>query len=168
MTDEAIKYETAASRLGRVLVASSARGLCAVLLGDDDDALIEELRQRFQHARLEQAKSGAGKAMSTVLDLIERGRPPENMALDLRGTGFQLEVWAALQKIPAGQTISYAELARRLSRPKAARAVAQACGANPAAVVVPCHRVLAADGRLGGYRWGIGRKRALLEFEQAG
>lgn len=168
MTDEHIEFETAECRLGQVLVATSARGLCAVLLGDDDEALARELEQRFPQAGPERAKSGPGKQMTAVLDLIERGHALDDVSLDLRGTDFQLEVWAALRRVPAGQTISYAELAQRLSRPGAARAVAQACGANPAAVVVPCHRVLAADGGLGGYRWGIERKQSLLDFEQAG
>lgn len=165
---EIIRFGSTGCRLGRVLVASTARGLCAVLLGDSDEALTTELAKRFPRADLRQAGQDFAATLESVVTLIDRGRQPAGtLPLDLRGTVFQRKVWAALQQIPAGRTRTYGELAREVGLPGGARAAAQACGANPAAVIVPCHRVVAADGGLGGYRWGIERKRALLDGEQA-
>jgi AraC family transcriptional regulator of adaptative response/methylated-DNA-[protein]-cysteine methyltransferase len=165
---EAIRFGTADCRLGRVMVASTASGLCAVLLGDSDDALESELADRFPLAERDVGDPTFASTLRSVVALIDRGREPsESLRLDLRGTAFQRKVWAALQQIPAGRTMTYGDLARQVDLPGGARAVAQACGANPAAVIVPCHRVVAADGGLGGYRWGIERKRALLDGEQA-
>jgi AraC family transcriptional regulator of adaptative response/methylated-DNA-[protein]-cysteine methyltransferase len=165
---EIIRFDTAECRLGRILVASTARGLCAVLLGDSDDALTTELAKRFPRAERLRAARDFAATLESVVALIDRGRQPAGtIPLDLRGTVFQRKVWTALQQIPAGRTMTYGELARQVGLPGGARAVAQACGANPAAVIVPCHRVVAADGGLGGYRWGIERKRALLKGEQA-
>ncbi len=164
---ECMDFATAASQLGRVLVAATSRGLCAVLLGSTDDELESELAHRFPRARRRRASASFAETLHAVIALIDRGRqPPAELALDLRGTVFQRKVWAALQQIPAGTTLTYGALARRLGLPGGARAVAQACGANPAAVIVPCHRVVAADGGLGGYRWGIEKKRVLLAQEQ--
>jgi AraC family transcriptional regulator, regulatory protein of adaptative response / methylated-DNA-[protein]-cysteine methyltransferase len=163
---ERIEFGISDCHLGKVLVAATARGLCAVLMGDRADELTRELEQRFPQARLRTGSEGFSATQQRVIELIEQGRPATaELPLDLRGTVFQQRVWRALQQIPAGETITYGELARRLAVPGGARAVARACGANPTAVVVPCHRVVAADGGLGGYRWGIERKKALLEQE---
>lgn len=164
---ETIHFGTAPCRLGRVLVAATGRGLCAVLLGDTRAELTTELAQRFPRARQQSGDPAFAGTLDAVVALIDRGRQPAaELPLDLHGTVFQRKVWAALQQIPAGRTLTYGELARRVGLPGGARAVARACGANPAAVVVPCHRVVAADGGLGGYRWGVERKQALLQRER--
>jgi AraC family transcriptional regulator of adaptative response/methylated-DNA-[protein]-cysteine methyltransferase len=162
--DEDIRFAIAESALGFVLVARSTRGLCAVLLGDSAAALGRDLRRRFPHARL---LNGAAdeESLSEVVRALEDPRHACSLPLDLRGTPFQRRVWRALQGIPAGRTVSYAELARRIGAARAVRAVAQACGANALAVLVPCHRVVRSDGALSGYRWGSERKRALLARE---
>ncbi|HET8656012.1 MAG TPA: methylated-DNA--[protein]-cysteine S-methyltransferase [Longimicrobiaceae bacterium] len=172
MTDHArthapdtIRFTIADSSLGRVLVARSARGLSAVLLGDRDDALERGLRERFPRATLRQDDVGQSALAAEVTALVESPAGRVDVPLDLRGTEFQRSVWSALREIPAGETVSYSEIARRIGRPRSVRAVAGACGANPIAVVVPCHRALGSDGRLSGYRWGIERKRMLLERE---
>jgi AraC family transcriptional regulator of adaptative response/methylated-DNA-[protein]-cysteine methyltransferase len=149
------------------MVAQSAKGIIAVLLGDHRDELRRALGQRFSSASL---IAGGGKVealaqeVSAFLESPARGL---SVPLDLRGTEFQRTVWEALRRIPAGSTESYADIARRIGMPKSTRAVAQACAANALAVVVPCHRVVRSDGTLGGYRWGVQRKRALLEKEAA-
>ncbi len=150
--------------LGAILVAQGAAGVCAVLLGDDPQALRRELARRFPHARL---AAGSTVTLTAVVARVERPNEPFTLPLDPHGSAFRQQVWRALGTVPAGQTITYAELARRAGFPTAARAVAGACAANPLAVVVPCHRVLRSDGSLGGYRWGVERKRALLEREGA-
>lgn len=157
--------------LGAVLVARSPKGLAAVLIGDDADALRLDLARRFPDAELaDGAAADEGELLALVRDVVRCVEHPGeklDAPLDLRGTVFQRSVWGALREIPAGATASYTEVAARLGRPEAARAVAAACAANPLAVVVPCHRVLARDGGLSGYRWGVARKRALLERERA-
>lgn len=164
---EPVQYGTAACRLGRVLVAATAHGLCAVLPGNDDKLLIEELQRRFPGAAPAPDQKAIRSLLAEVVARIDHTTAPgTTLPLDLRGTAFQRKVWDALQDIPPGHTTSYGELAKRVGLPGGARAVAQACGANPAAVIVPCHRVVAADGGLGGYRWGVERKRALLESER--
>lgn len=166
---ERIHYRFAACRLGRVLVAATERGLCAVLLGDDEEQLEADLRRRFPRAELKRGDEAFRATLERVIGLIDRSATPQpSLPLDLHGTVFQRKVWDALQDIPPGRTTTYGELARRIGLPGGARAVAQACGANPAAVIVPCHRVVAADGSLGGFRWGVERKRALLEGERGG
>ena len=165
-TGERIGFGVSDCCLGRVLVAATSRGLCAVLLGEHADQLTRELHRRFPHARLEAGNADFNTIQQQVISLIDQGHPdPADLPLDLRGTVFQHQVWQALQQIPAGETITYGELAARLDLPGGARAVASACGANPAAVVIPCHRVVAANGGLGGYRWGMKRKQALLKRE---
>ena len=155
LAGELIHFGTAGCGLGRVLVAATASGLCAVLLGESDEELESELAERFSRAERLRGGQEFAATLESVVALIERGRTPlEETPLDLRGTVFQRKVWAALQQIPSGKTTTYGELARQIGLPGGARAVAQACGANPAAVIVPCHRVVAADGGLGGYRWG--------------
>lgn len=164
---EVVRFAAAECHLGRVLVAATARGLCAVLLGDTDPQLEAELAKRFPRAERRAGDSTFSATLESVVALIDGGRrPAETLPLDLRGTVFQRKVWTALQQIPAGSTLTYGQLARQVGLPGGARAVAQACGANPAAVIVPCHRVVAADGSLGGYRWGIERKEALLSLER--
>jgi AraC family transcriptional regulator of adaptative response/methylated-DNA-[protein]-cysteine methyltransferase len=164
---ETLRYGIAACTFGRVLAAATGRGLCAVLLGDRDRELLDELEQRFRSADRHPGGPEFERIMGSVVALVDRAETADPaFPLDLRGTVFQKRVWSALQDIPPGRTITYGELARRLGVPGGARAVAQACGANPAAVIVPCHRVVAADGSLGGYRWGIERKRALLARER--
>ena len=162
--DVDIRFAITESALGFVLVARSTQGLCAVLLADSAAALGRDLRRRFPRARL---LSGAADdaSLSEVVRAIEDPRHACKLPLDLRGTAFQRRVWQALREIPAGRTLSYAELARRIGAPRAVRAVAQACAANALAVLVPCHRVVRSDGALSGYRWGSERKRALLALE---
>jgi AraC family transcriptional regulator of adaptative response/methylated-DNA-[protein]-cysteine methyltransferase len=163
---EDVRYATAKSAVGRVLVASTARGVCAVKLGDSERQLVALLRDEFPNATLDRGDASMRAWVSDVIALIEGRSPGSDVPLDVRGTAFQMRVWKELQKIPAGQTRSYGEIARRIGQPGASRAVAQACGANPTCVVVPCHRVIAADGGLGGYHWGTERKQALLDRER--
>lgn len=162
-----IRFALAQCSLGALLVAQSERGVCAISLGDDPQALLEALQQRFAKAELIGADAAFEKQVAQVVGLIEQPQRAHQLPLDIQGTAFQQRVWQALQQIPAGQTISYAELARRIGAPGAARAVAGACAANPLAVAVPCHRVVRNDGALSGYRWGVARKQALLDREGA-
>lgn len=164
---ERIEFGIAACALGRVLVAATSRGLCAVQLGDDDRALRADLLQRFPHAAIGPGGPAFQRTLERVVRLVERPAACPHLPLDISGTAFQRRAWKALQQIPAGTTVTYAELAARMGHPKAHRAAASACGANPLAVVVPCHRVVRADGGLGGYRWGPARKQALLGAERA-
>jgi len=163
---ETIRYALADSALGRVLVATTVRGLCDIAFGDGDAALLDGLRARYPKARLEPADAAFAGTVAAVLALIEWPARGLDVPLDIQGTVFQRQVWAVLRTIPAGETLSYAEVAARLGRPTATRAVAGACAANRLAVAVPCHRVVAADGRVSGYRWGPDRKRALLDLEK--
>jgi AraC family transcriptional regulator, regulatory protein of adaptative response / methylated-DNA-[protein]-cysteine methyltransferase len=162
-----VHYATAECWLGQVLVASSDVGLCAVLLGDDRDELERELQARFGPGMVRDGGSEMRSLIGAVIQLIEE--PDDSFArpLDLRGTGFQIAVWNALKQVRPGQTVSYSALARRIERPRSARAVAAACAANELAVIIPCHRVVRSDGALSGYRWGVERKRGLLELERA-
>lgn len=165
--DSDIRFAIGECSLGAVLVAATGKGVCAVLLGDDPAALLADLEARFPKARLIGADAAFEATVARCVGLIEH---PDRAAdaglpLDVRGTAFQHRVWAALKDIPAGTTLSYAELARRIGQPSATRAVARACGANPVAVAIPCHRVVRNDGGLSGYRWGIERKRRLLQRE---
>lgn len=160
---EMIRYRLGTTALGQLLVAQTQGGICALLLGDDVAALKADLARRFPKARLlEDANLGAfPKAAALMADPAAT----VDLPLDPRGTDFQRSVWKALRQIPAGQTVSYADLAGRIGKPEAVRAVASACGANPIAVAIPCHRVLRGDGALSGYRWGVARKRQLLAAE---
>ena len=160
-----VHYATAPSPLGTVLVATDHRGVRAVLLGDHPAALLRDLRERFPAARLVAHHPAPVRAMQRILRHIEAPRIRVGLRLSPVGTPFQRRVWRAVRAIPVGATASYADLARRIGAPSAARAVARACGANPLAVVVPCHRVVRGNRGLGGYRWGIERKRALLTRE---
>jgi AraC family transcriptional regulator of adaptative response/methylated-DNA-[protein]-cysteine methyltransferase len=163
--DTTIDYALSVCSLGALLVATSERGVCAIQLGDAPQALLEELKARFPKATLRHADAGFEALLEAVIRLIEAPHTGCNLPLDLRGTVFQQRVWQALRAIPAGSAVSYAEIARRVGQPKSSRAVAQACAANPVAVAVPCHRVVRGSGELAGYRWGVARKRALLERE---
>ncbi|MBW6468632.1 MAG: methylated-DNA--[protein]-cysteine S-methyltransferase [Coriobacteriia bacterium] len=165
--NEVIRYEILDTSLGRLLVAVSARGVCEASFGDDDVALLAATVRRFPDADLELADERAHTIALAFAAAVEDPAAPVDVPLELRGTRFQLAVWEALTEIPAGATVSYGELARSIGRPTAVRAVAQACGANPVGVVVPCHRVVGADGSLTGYASGIDRKRVLLEREGA-
>ena len=148
-------------------MAASGKGVCAIQFGDDPDALVRGLQDRFPKARLIGGDKAFEQLVARVVGLIEAPANGLDLPLDVRGTAFQRQVWQALRDIPAGTTASYAEIAKRIGRPKAVRAVAQACGSNDIAVAIPCHRVVRTDGELSGYRWGIERKRALLEREAA-
>ena len=151
--------------LGCILVARSDRGVCAILMGDEPDALARDLQDRFPKARLIGDDVGFEQLIARVVGFVEAPRLGLDLPLDVRGTAFQQRVWDALRAIPPGQTASYAEIARRIGSPTSVRAVAQACGANALAVAIPCHRVVRSDGGLSGYRWGVERKRALLDRE---
>ncbi len=151
--------------LGAILVAASARGVCAILLGDDPDALTRDLQDRFPRAALVGGDADFEQVVAKVVGFVEAPRLGLDLPLDIRGTAFQQRVWQALQKIPPGTTASYTDIARHIGAPKAARAVALACAANALAVAIPCHRVVRTDGGLSGYRWGVERKRALLDRE---
>lgn len=162
---ERIQFSVAACSFGRILVAATAWGVCAILLGDDPQALKADLRRRFARAEIIAADRRFQRTLAVVVDFVEARRPHFDLPLDVRGTAFQRRVWQALRAIPAGRTCSYRELGERLGVASGARAVAGACAQNPLAVVVPCHRVVRADGALAGYRWGLERKRALLARE---
>jgi AraC family transcriptional regulator of adaptative response/methylated-DNA-[protein]-cysteine methyltransferase len=163
-----IRFAVGECSLGSILVASSGRGVCAILLGDDPDALLRDLQDRFPRAALVGGDAGFESLVAKVVGFVEAPRLGLDLPLDVRGTAFQQRVWQALREIPAGSTVSYREIAGRLGAPGAVRAVAHACAANPLAVAIPCHRVVRSDGGLAGYRWGIERKRALLQREAAG
>jgi AraC family transcriptional regulator of adaptative response/methylated-DNA-[protein]-cysteine methyltransferase len=152
--------------LGSILVASSERGVCAIFIGDDPELLLQDLQNRFPKATLLRGDAGYEATVAKVVSLVENPGTGFDLPLDLKGTLFQQRVWQALRNIPVGTTISYTELAKRVGNPKSVRAVAQACGANPVAIAIPCHRVVRNDGALSGYRWGVERKRALLEKEK--
>ncbi len=151
--------------MGAILVAASGKGVCAIFLGDDPDILLRDLQDRFPRAQLSAGGAGFEHWVAQVVGFVEAPRIGLDLPLDIRGTAFQQRVWEALQAVPAGQTLSYADLAARIGAPGSARAVARACAANPLAVAIPCHRVVRADGKLSGYRWGIERKRQLLDRE---
>jgi AraC family transcriptional regulator of adaptative response/methylated-DNA-[protein]-cysteine methyltransferase len=162
---ESIRFAVGACSLGAILVAATAKGICAILMGDDADALVRDLQDRFPRAELRGAEADFERTVALVVGLVEAPRIGLELPLDVRGTAFQQRVWQALREIPAGATVSYAELAARVGLPAGARAVAGACAANPAAVAIPCHRVVRNDGSISGYRWGVERKQALLERE---
>jgi AraC family transcriptional regulator of adaptative response/methylated-DNA-[protein]-cysteine methyltransferase len=160
-----IRFAVGECSLGAILVAQSARGLCAILIGDDPGLLVRDLQDRFPQADLLGGDHEFEQLVATVVGFVEAPEIGLELPLDIRGTAFQQRVWQALREIPAGKTASYTEIANRIGSPKSVRAVAQACGANALAVAIPCHRVVRSDGALSGYRWGVERKRALLEKE---
>jgi AraC family transcriptional regulator of adaptative response/methylated-DNA-[protein]-cysteine methyltransferase len=160
-----IRFAVGECSLGSILVAKSVRGICAILLGDDPDALTRELQDRFPQATLIGGDAAFEQLVATVVGFVEAPAVGLDLPLDVRGTAFQQRVWQALRTIPAGATASYTDIAKRIGAPQAVRAVAQACGANTLAVAIPCHRVVRHDGTLAGYRWGVERKRTLLARE---
>ena len=162
-----IRFALGQCSLGAILVAESARGICAISLGDDAETLLHELQQRFPQATLIGADAAFEQRVAQIVGLVEAPGTGTELPLDIRGTAFQQRVWQALRTIPAGETLSYAELAQRIGSPEAVRAVGSACAANVLAVAIPCHRVVRSDGGLSGYRWGVARKQALLEREGA-
>ncbi len=164
--DVVIRHAVAGSSLGPVLVAATDKGICAIFFGDDREALQRELSRRFPRASLQSADKPFAKLISAVVAHIEAPAKAFDLPLDIRGTAFQHQVWEALREIPPGETVTYGDIARRIGKPAAVRAVGTACGANPIAVAVPCHRVVGSNGALTGYRWGVERKRKLLEREK--
>jgi AraC family transcriptional regulator of adaptative response/methylated-DNA-[protein]-cysteine methyltransferase len=160
-----IRFAIGECSLGSILVARSERGVCAILLGDDPDALARDLQDKFPRATLIGGDAGFEELVAKVVGYVEAPGLGLDLPLDVRGTAFQQRVWQALREIPAGSTASYAEIAGRIGSPKAVRAVAHACARNTLAVAIPCHRVVRNDGGLSGYRWGVERKRALLQRE---
>ena len=164
---ETIRFAVGDCSLGAILVAATGKGVCAILLGDEPEALVHELEDRFPGADLVGADPAFEATVARVVGFVEAPAQGLDLPLDVRGTAFQQRVWQALRSIPAGATASYGEIAEHIGAPKAVRAVASACAANPAAVAIPCHRVVRRDGALSGYRWGVERKRVLLEREAA-
>jgi AraC family transcriptional regulator, regulatory protein of adaptative response / methylated-DNA-[protein]-cysteine methyltransferase len=164
---QTIRFVTVETPLGWALVAATERGICMTALADDRNGLVGALRQRFPAAAMITEDAGLQKWADQIVRFITAPDRNLDLPLDIQGTAFQARVWRALQKIPLGKTASYTEIAAALGQPKAVRAVAQACAANKLALVVPCHRVIRSDGDLGGYRWGVERKRALLARERA-
>jgi len=167
ITSNTIRYGFTDSTLGAVVVARSRKGVCAIALGDNRRELLRDLKRRFPRAELLEDAAALSGALARVVRFVESPTAGIDLPLDVGGTAFQQRVWDALTKIPAGVTRSYADIARRIDAPKSVRAVAQACGANALALAIPCHRVVRSDGALSGYRWGVARKRALLEREAA-
>ena len=161
----AIRFAIGQCSLGAILVAATTKGICAIMLGDDADRLMRDLQDRFPKAQLVGGDKDFERLVAQVVGLVERPGAIAELPFDLRGTAFQQRVWQALRAIPPGTTATYSDVAKRIGRPHAVRAVANACAANPVAIAIPCHRVVRRDGGLGGYRWGIDRKRALLARE---
>jgi AraC family transcriptional regulator of adaptative response/methylated-DNA-[protein]-cysteine methyltransferase len=162
-----INYATAKCSLGRLLVAGTERGVCAVKLGDSDTALEADLFNEYPAAQIQRSDSGLREAVHDLLDYLAGNRPHLALPLDIQATAFQWRVWEELRAIPYGKTSSYSNIAKAIGRPKAVRAVARACASNPVALVIPCHRVIREDHTLGGYRWGLARKKSLLAKESA-
>lgn len=164
-TADVLSYAVTNCELGKVLVARSPKGVCSILLGDDAEVLVEDLAGRFPQAILVPNEPAVKDDVAGVLDYLAKPSDGLQLTLDMRGTPFQRRVWEKLRAIPAGRTVSYTELAGWLSPLSHPRAVATACAANPVALAIPCHRVVRGDGALAGYRWGIERKRILIEKE---
>lgn len=165
--DTTIRFAVGQCSLGAILAAATPKGVCAILMGDDPDALVRDLQDRFPRAELVGGDAEFEATMARVVALVERPAAGLDLPLDVRGTAFQQRVWTALGQIQAGRTASYAQIAETIGAPRAVRAVAQACAANALAIAIPCHRVVRDDGALSGYRWGVERKRALLDREAA-
>lgn len=165
-TGSTIRFAIAECSLGGIIVASSEKGVCAILMDDDPEKLLRDLQDQFPKAHLIGGDEEYEKLVAKVIGFVEAPKIGLDLPLDIRGTAFQQRVWKELQRIPPGKTVSYSEVAKRIGLPKSVRAVAQACGANSLAVAVPCHRVLRKNGDLSGYRWGVDRKQALLIREK--
>jgi AraC family transcriptional regulator of adaptative response/methylated-DNA-[protein]-cysteine methyltransferase len=151
--------------MGRLLVAVTERGICAVRMADDDAALEKDLREEFPNAQLTRDDSALRESVQKILTHLDKNEPRLDLPLDIKATAFQRQVWEHLRAIPYGQTVSYGDVAKALGKPGAVRAVGRACATNPVALVIPCHRVVREDKSLGGYRWGLNRKKKLLEHE---
>ena len=162
-----IRYTVLATELGKMLIATTERGVCAVRFGESEAALVRELKQEFGSAEINRDDQRLEQVAAQVKQLLSGSAATANIPIDIQGTAFQQLVWETLRKIPAGETRSYAQVAASIGRPKAVRAVANACGSNPVAVVVPCHRVVHKNGGMSGYRWGVKRKKMLLEKEHS-
>jgi AraC family transcriptional regulator of adaptative response/methylated-DNA-[protein]-cysteine methyltransferase len=162
-----IRFAVGECSLGSILVAKTSKGVCAILLGDEPEALVRDLQDRFPRATLLGGDEAFERIVAKVVGFVEAPALGLDLPLDVRGTAFQERVWQALREIPPGSTASYSEIAASIGAPKARRAVAQACAANPLAVAIPCHRVVRQDGALSGYRWGVERKRTHLKREGA-
>jgi AraC family transcriptional regulator of adaptative response/methylated-DNA-[protein]-cysteine methyltransferase len=165
--DTSIRFAIGECSLGSILVAASARGICAITLGDDPEVLAEELQDRFPNAELVGGDAAFERLVATVVGFVDAPQTGLRLPLDVRGTAFQQRVWEALRAIPYGQTTTYSELAKRIGAPRAVRGVAKACAANELAIAIPCHRVIRKSGDLAGYRWGIERKKRLLADESS-
>jgi AraC family transcriptional regulator of adaptative response/methylated-DNA-[protein]-cysteine methyltransferase len=164
--NESIRFAIARSELGLLLVAATERGICSVMLGENAADLERFLRQEFSAANIVQDGSGMKKQIEAILAAMTDHPAAVDIPLDVRATAFQARVWQALRQIPRGETRSYAQLAEAIGQPSAVRAVARACATNPVAIAVPCHRVIGSDGSLTGYRWGVDRKKSLLDLER--
>jgi AraC family transcriptional regulator of adaptative response/methylated-DNA-[protein]-cysteine methyltransferase len=162
-----IDYTIVASPLGRLLVALTERGVCAVRMGDTDTDLEKDLRAEFPSATIARDDASLQETVTKVLRHLTHNEPHLDLPLDIRATAFQRQVWEKLRAIPYGETVSYADVAKALGKPGAVRAVGRACATNPVALVIPCHRVVREDKSLGGYRWGLDRKQKLLDLERA-
>lgn len=160
-----INYTVVDSPLGKMLVARTEKGICAVSFGDDEESLRSELSAEFHSAEFTNDDAGLKDAVQAILRSLDGEKTILTLPLDLQATAFQMRVWSELRKIPFGETRSYAQIAEKIGQPKAVRAVARACATNPVALVNPCHRVVGSDGRLSGYRWGVERKRQILDRE---
>ncbi len=165
--NEDIRFAVGQCSLGAILVASSTKGVASILISDDPEMLVRDLQDQFPHARLVGGENDYESLVARVVGFVEAPRLGLDLPLDVRGTAFQQRVWQALREIPAGQTASYSDIAQQIGSPKSVRAVAGACAANHIAIAIPCHRVVRHDGSLSGYRWGVERKRALLDREAA-
>lgn len=163
---ETIQYGVTECILGWVLVAATERGICSIELGDDVTALVLQTQKRFPAATIKKAGSDFKCVIEDVVDFVHTPTSDFNLPLDIQGTVFQQKVWSVLKDIEPGKTMSYTEVAEKIGNPHAVRAVATACAANKLAVVIPCHRVISKSGKLSGYRWGVARKKALLENEK--
>lgn len=161
----AIDYAIAPTALGELLVAATGEGVCSVQFGDSATQLVADLEKRFDNAELARADKIFEKTVACVADLVDKPNTPIDLPVDIQGTAFQEKVWRVLRGIPVGATMNYKEVASAMGKPSAHRAVANACGANPLALLIPCHRVVRADGATGGYRWGLERKEILLQTE---
>ncbi|MEP6958788.1 MAG: methylated-DNA--[protein]-cysteine S-methyltransferase, partial [Nitrospirota bacterium] len=161
-----LRYATVPTAVGRMLVAVTERGIAAVSLGDTEAVLVTSLHHDYPNAELRRDRKGLGKYVRLFLTCLNGSAAVDHFPLDVKATAFQRKVWQALQQIPRGQTRSYREIARAIGQPAAARAVARACAGNPIAVAIPCHRAIREDGRLAGYRWGLQRKKQLLDLER--
>lgn len=162
----ALDFTVVPCRLGWVLVAATAKGIASVLLGDSPEGVSEELKGQFPDARLQEIPAGESEAVRQAVEALDHPDHWADLPLDIQGTAFQKRVWMALREVPAGETATYADIAGRIGRPESVRAVANACGANKIALLVPCHRIIRSDGNLGGYRWGTDRKEIILEEER--